>query len=87
MSNESLSMGVQPYEVAHSFSDKRKIINYDGLYVLVDRADDGTWDLSGTPANHDEMIVLKELTAKMNDQSELNVQPIQSPQGGYTGKV
>jgi hypothetical protein len=59
-------------KVAHEFSDSRVIINYDGLFVLADKGTSG-WELSGTPANHDEMTVLKDLTASMNDVYTLNV--------------
>ena len=69
----SITIDGKDYEVAHSFSPERAIVNYDGLYVLVDRNADGSWALSGEPARDDEKPVLEALTAPMNDQSILNV--------------
>lgn len=61
------------YTVAHAFGDSRALIDFDGLYVFVDKFPDGTWELSGEPARESEKPVLKALTDPMNDQSVLTV--------------
>lgn len=55
------------YDVARSFGDARAIINYEGLFVLVDKDATGQWDLSQKPADGLEKSVLVELTADMTD--------------------
>lgn len=61
------------YEIAHSFSSTRAIINYEGLYVFVDQASDGTWELSGLPAREHEKPILNALVAPMNDKTDVKV--------------
>ena len=54
----------------------RCIINYDGLFVLVDKNPrTGEWELSGRPADDVEKKALEELTqqAGMKDQTVLTV--------------
>ena len=51
------------YEVAHDFQNGRAIIIYEGLYVLVDRIQDGRFELSGEPARDSEKPVLNALVA------------------------
>lgn len=63
----------QEYEVAHSFNESRALINFDGLYTFVDRAPDGTWELSGLPARPDEKPILDALIAPMKDKSIVTV--------------
>lgn len=53
--------------LVHSFSDSRALVTMEGLYVLVDKAPDGTWDLSGQPASPDEMLILGPLVAAAKD--------------------
>jgi hypothetical protein len=67
------------YALVHSFRDNRAIIDMDGLYVLVDKAPDGIWDLSGEPAREGEKEVLQQLIEPMNDQSILTVTPPDDP--------
>lgn len=57
------------YAVAHSFSESRCVINFDGLFALADKNPSGTWDLSGEPAHGEEKAVLAALIAPMQDQS------------------
>ena len=57
--------------VAHSFSESRAVVDYDGLYVLVDLNTDGTWSLSGEPAREDEKDILKNLITPMKRQVEV----------------
>lgn len=56
------------YDVVHAFGDNRAIINYDGLYVLVDRVG-GTdqFELSGEPARESEKPILNALVATIKD--------------------
>lgn len=61
------------YEVAHTFSEGRVLISYDGLYSFADRAGDGTWDLSGEPARPEEKPVLAALLAPTMDQSVVTI--------------
>lgn len=63
------------YTVEHFFSATRAIINFDGLYVLVDKYPDGTWELSGEPARENEKPILNALVAPMLDKSILKVIP------------
>lgn len=63
----------QSYKVEHLFGDARALINYEGLYVFVDKRDDGVWELSGVPAREDEKPVLKALTDPMNDKTVITV--------------
>ena len=65
-------MDGKEYEVAHAFSPTRAIINYDGLFALVDQMG-GQWDLSGEPARDDEKPILTALLAPTMDQSILTV--------------
>lgn len=60
------------YIPVHAFSEDRAIINYDGLYVLVDRLG-GLWGLSGRPATEAEKPILAKLTEPTNDVSVLTV--------------
>jgi hypothetical protein len=53
--------------VVRTFSETRAIVLDEGLYVVVDRAPDGSWALSGTPATGDEMVVLKSLVDATRD--------------------
>jgi hypothetical protein len=48
--------------IAHSFREDRAVVNYDGLFVLVDLGQDGTWSMSGEPARDEEKAVMKTLT-------------------------
>jgi hypothetical protein len=75
---QSVTVDGKTYGVAHAFSDVRAIIDFDGLFVFVDRNPDGTWDLSGVPARQDEKPVLAELVAPMRDQSVVKVTPPES---------
>lgn len=53
------------FPVARALSENRAIVQYFGLYVLVDKVD-GTWNLSGEPARPGvEQAAMKELTAPM----------------------
>jgi len=61
------------YMVAHAFDSARALINFDGLYVFVDKAEDGTWDLSGEPARPDEKPILNALLAPTNDKTVVTV--------------
>lgn len=61
------------YEVAHEFNPARAIINYDGVFVLVDKNADGTWDLSGEPAREDEKPILEALIKPFEDQTIVTV--------------
>lgn len=63
------------YKVAHLFDETRAIISYDGLYVLVDRLPNGTWELSGEPARANEKPVLNALVAPMLDKTTVTVTP------------
>jgi hypothetical protein len=57
----SVSIDGADYEVAHTFSSTRLLVNYDGLFVLVDRDPaSGAVQLSGTPATPDEAVVMKQ---------------------------
>jgi hypothetical protein len=51
------------YDVAWSFGDERKLIRIEGLLAFVDRKDD-RWELSGTPPNEAENVVLLRLVAE-----------------------
>jgi hypothetical protein len=63
-----ITISGKTYEVAHTFTDSRAVIDYDlGAFVLVDKAPDGTWDLSGQPASPEEEVVVKALNAPTND--------------------
>jgi hypothetical protein len=57
------------YDVVHTFGDNRAIINYDGLFVLVDRvAGTDQFELSGEPARgENEKPVLDALVATIKD--------------------
>lgn len=68
----SLSDGKQ-YMIVHAFNEARVIIDYDGLFVLVDNDPQTGWELSGEPANQDEKPVLATLTASMKDKSKVIV--------------
>lgn len=63
------------YNVAHTFSNTRCIINYQGLYVFADQGSDGTWDLSGEPSRDDEKAVLAALIAPMMDVTVVTITP------------
>ena len=70
----SINIDNEVYEVIHSFTPNRVIINYDGLFVLADQLIDGSWALSEKPAsNNEEREILKELTEPMNDQSIVTI--------------
>jgi hypothetical protein len=47
------------YAVLHRFGDKRALILYGGLAVLVDEQPNGRWELSGVPATPGEQIVIE----------------------------
>lgn len=73
MSTIKLSSGMK-YEVAHEFGPGRVLVNYEGLFVLVDRdPQTGEWDLSGEPARPDEKPVIEALIEPMRDKSILVV--------------
>jgi hypothetical protein len=61
------------YNVVHVFRANRALINYEGLFVLVDMLTDGTWELSGEPASDEEEVVLKTFTAPMNDKTVVTI--------------
>lgn len=52
--------------VVHRFSADRLLVDYDGLFVLVDRVL-GAWILSGRPATAEEREVLNPLIQDMKD--------------------
>jgi hypothetical protein len=64
-----------PFKVVHTFTASRVLIDYDTLFVLADRAKDGTWDLSGQPTTVEEEQVLKALLDPTNDQTSVKVIP------------
>lgn len=64
--NERIDIDGQAYDVVHSFGPARKIVNYDGLFVLVDIDPTGAAMLSGQPANADEAKVLATLTVGLD---------------------
>lgn len=37
-------------ELVREYDGLRGIVNYRGIYIMVDRLQDGGWDLSGEPA-------------------------------------
>ena len=69
------------YEVARLFSPERAIIEYEGLFVLVDKSVDDTWELSGEPARGDEKDALQELIAPMKDRTIVTVTPPDEGEG------
>lgn len=73
MVKQTVNVDGKDYEVVHSFSENRCLVNYDGLFVLVDQNSMGEWDLSGEPANAEEKVVIADATASMNDVSILKI--------------
>jgi hypothetical protein len=64
------------HDVVHSFGEARAIINFDGVFVFVDRAFDGVWELSGEPARDgEEKQVLNKLIAPHLDAVDVKVTP------------
>lgn len=61
------------YVVRHTFSDRRVLINYDGLTVFADKAFDGVWELSGEPAREHEKAVLKQFVAELEGEPQVTV--------------
>jgi hypothetical protein len=71
---DSVQIDGKLYEVVHTFSENRVIVDYDGLYALADRdAGRGTWDLSGVPATPAESAVLSTFTEEARDVTEVTV--------------
>ncbi len=61
------------YEVVRMFTEARALINYQGLFVLVDKSDVG-WDLSGDPARTpEEKEAIETATADMRDKTVTEV--------------
>ena len=54
-------------EVIHEFGPSRAIVVFGGAYVLVDRVDADTYELSGEPARENEKPILKALVDAMKD--------------------
>ena len=73
--SDAITVDGKQYSVAHRFGPTRCLVSYDGLYVFVDQAPDGTWDLSGQPATPEEMPILEALNAPLNDKSVVTVTP------------
>ena len=69
----SITIKDKEYQLAASLGDSRAFINYEGLFVLVDKDAGGTWDLSGQPASPEEEVILKKLTELMNDTTLVTV--------------
>jgi hypothetical protein len=55
-------------------SAKRAIVSYDGVLVVVHELDDGTWELSGEPANAEEKKVLTSLLTPQLDVTVVTVE-------------
>lgn len=55
-------------ELVRQFTDTRAIILFNDAYVLVDRVDADTWELSGEPARENEKPTLAALVAAMKDE-------------------
>jgi hypothetical protein len=53
-------------KVVHRFSHDRLLVDYDGLFVLVDKVL-GVWVLSGRPADAEEREVMNPLIQDMKD--------------------
>jgi hypothetical protein len=62
------------FVVEHWFSEDRAIIQFEGIYALVDRTGGDVFELSATPASEFEAAVLKPLIASI--QTTTTVTPI-----------
>lgn len=72
MTQSAIPMEGKSYKVVHEFRPDRLLIDYDGLFVIVE-LQGGEWDFSGEPANAKEREVLAKFTAPMNDKSVVKV--------------
>jgi hypothetical protein len=52
----------QPFAVVKAWGEGRAIIDFRGAYIMVDRRNDGLWEISGIPARPgDELELLTRL--------------------------
>jgi hypothetical protein len=73
MEPEKIAIDGVQYSLVQKFGDARAIISFDGLFVLVDRNPNDTWDLSGEPANEAEAQVLRALMSGTWDVTTVTV--------------
>jgi hypothetical protein len=59
--------------VRHWFGPSRAIVDYEGVFIFVDRNPDGTWDLSAIPTRADEHEVLDALIKDTLDKTVVKV--------------
>ena len=69
---KSVTVEGKPYPVVNQIRDDRAIINFDGLFVLVDLTS-GNWELSGQTASLEEGKLIQELCAPTNDKTVVTV--------------
>lgn len=50
----TLTQDGKTYDLTHDFGNGRAILMYDGLYIMVDRVDAVTYEISGEPARDGE---------------------------------
>ena len=64
------------YRIVKSLTDNRAIVDYDGLFVFVEKIFDGSWQLSGDTETEEERVMIKELCAPTNDKTIVTVEKL-----------
>jgi hypothetical protein len=61
--------------IRYASNESRVLVEWESAFTFVDRADDGTWDLSGQPASPDELRVLNDFLAGQTDRTVITAMP------------
>lgn len=59
MGNPQITIDGKNYNVFHMFTERRALVDFEGLAVICDRSDDGSWSLSGEPASPEEQLMIE----------------------------